>query len=114
MAEPPPTIPDDPARLRAQLDAALTRIADLERLLDELAATTEERERAYTCLKEELLNLKRMMFGPRRERLPEAFGQGHLFDESHPPNTSPEPADDRPAAYASPKRRKGHGRRPIP
>jgi len=114
MAEHSPTTPDDPARLRAQLDAALTRIADLERLLDELAATTEERERAYACLKEELLNLKRMMFGPRRERLPEAPGQGHLFGEADPPNTPPEPADDGPAAAGPPNRRKGHGRRPIP
>jgi transposase len=113
MTEHSPTLSDDPAQLRAQLDAALTRVADLERLLDELAATTEERERAYACLKEELLNLKRMMFGPRRERLPEAPGQGHLFDEADAPNSLPEPADDGPAA-TSPKRRKGHGRRPIP
>lgn len=113
MTEHSPPIPDDPAQLRAQLDAALTRITDLECLLDELAATTEERERAFACLKEELLNLKRMLFGPRRERLPEAPGQGHLFDEAAAPNPPPEPADDGPAA-TSPKRRKGHGRRPIP
>jgi len=104
----------DPTQLRAQLDAAMTKIADLEHQLDELAATTEERERAFACLKEELLNLKRMMFGPRRERLPEAPGQGHLFDEADPPNTLPEPTDDSPAGAESPKRRKGHGRRPIP
>src|SRR3954464_6923368 len=94
MAEHFPTTPDDPPQLQVQLDAALTRIADLERLLDELAATTEERERAYACLKEELLNLKRMMFGPRRERLPEAPGQGHLFDKENAPNLPPEPIDD--------------------
>jgi transposase len=113
MAEHSPTTPDDPSQLRAQLDAALTRIADLERLLDELATTTEQRERAYACLKEELLNLKRMMFGPRRERLPEAPGQGHLFDEEKAPNPPPEPIDD---AHDDnlPKRRQGHGRRPIP
>jgi transposase len=114
MAEHSPTAPDDPAQLRAQLEAAWTRIADLERVLDELAATTEERERAYACLKEELLNLKRMMFGPRRERLPEAPGQGHLFDEENAPNLPPEPSDDRPGDDHPPKRRKGHGRRPIP
>jgi transposase len=114
MTEHSPTTTDDPAQLRAQLNAALTRIADLERLLDELATTTEERERAFACLKEELLNLKRMMFGPRRERLPEAPGQGHLFDEADAPNTPPDPADDGRAADTPPKRRKGHGRRPIP
>jgi transposase len=99
--------------LRVQLDEALARIADLERLLDELTATTEERERAFDCLKEELLKLKRMMFGPRRERLPEAPGQGHLFDEAAAPSSPPEVADDSPAATSS-KRRQGHGRRPIP
>jgi transposase len=114
MTEHSPTTATDPAQLRAQLEAAWTRIADLERLLDELTATTEERERAYACLKEELLNLKRMMFGPRRERLPEAPGQGHLFDGENAPNTPPEPADDGPADDESPRRRKGHGRRPIP
>jgi transposase len=113
MTEHSPTTADDPAQLRAQLDAALARIADLERLLDELAATTEERERTLDCLKEELLNLKRLLFGPRRERLPEAPGQGHLFDEENAPNPPPEPIDDSPDDNP-PKRRKGHGRRPIP
>jgi len=114
MTEHSPTTADDPAELRDQLDAARTRIADLERLVDELAATTEERERAFACLKEELLNLKRMLFGPRRERLPEAPGQGHLFDDENAPNLPPEPADERPGDDDPPKRRKGHGRRLIP
>ncbi|HEY2588099.1 MAG TPA: IS66 family transposase [Tepidisphaeraceae bacterium] len=114
MTEHSPTTPDDPAQLRAQLDAALTRIADLERLLDELAATTEERERTLDCLKEELLNLKRLLYGPRRERLPEAPGQGHLFDDENTPNPPPEPIDDSPDDHNPPKRRKGHGRRVIP
>ena len=53
---------------------------DLECQLDETCATTEELQRSYACLKEEYLALKRLLFGPRRERLPEAPGQGHLFD----------------------------------
>lgn len=114
MTEHVPTISDDPAELRAQLDAAQTQIADMERLVDELVATGEESARTVACLKEELARLKRLLFGPRRERLPEAPGQGHLFDEEDAPNPPPEPADEGAEADDPPKRRKGHGRRPIP
>jgi transposase len=114
MTEHSPSIPDDPTQLRGELEGALARIRDLERQLDELAATTEERERAFECLKEQLLNLKRMMFGPRRERLPEAPGQGHLFDAETAPSVPAEPDTDDPPAVDPPQRRKGHGRRPIP
>jgi transposase len=112
-------IPDDlvtcQAQLRAVLEqhaALLQRFRDLERQLDEICATTEELQRSYACLKEEYLTLKRLLFGPRRERLPEAPGQGHLFDAEPVTSTPPEPASD-PGESAPAKRRKGHGRRPI-
>src|SRR5919202_5418793 len=97
-------IPDDlptcQAQLRAVLEqhaALLQRFHDLERQLDETYATTEELVRSYACLKEEYLALKRLLFGPRRERLPEAPGQGHLFDTKPIPNTPPEPAASDPS-----------------
>jgi transposase len=113
-------IPDDlptcQERLRAVLDQLhhLERqLLDLERQLDETCATTEEQRRAYDCLKEEYLALKRLFFGPRRERLPEAPGQLHLFDADTPPPLPDEPAE--PAEeLPSRKRKKGHGRREIP
>ena len=78
MAEHSPSIPDDlptcQAQLRAVLEqhaALLQRFHDLERQLDETCATTEELQRSYACLKEEYLALKRLLFGPRRERLPD-------------------------------------------
>jgi transposase len=81
------------------------------RQLDELVATTEELQRSYDCLKEELLALKRLVFGPRRERLPEAPGQQHLFDtDVPPPAPDPEPDPESPAR----RPRKGHGRKAIP
>ena len=97
------TIPDDLPACQERLRAALERIRDLERQLDELVATTEEVRRSYDCLKEELLALKRLVFGPRRERLPEAPGQQHLFDTDVPPPvpdlpTDPEPDQESPAA----------------
>src|SRR6516165_2816503 len=113
-------IPDELATCQAQLRAVLEQHAallrrsrDLERQLDEICATTEELQRSYACLKEEYLTLKRLLFGPRRERLPEAPGQGHLFDAAPLTSPPPEPAVSDPDESAPAKRRKGHGRRPI-
>lgn len=120
MTEHPPPIPDDLATCQAQLRAVLEqhtallqRFHDLERQLDETCATTEELQRSYACLKEEYLALKRLLFGPRRERLPEAPGQGHLFDTEHLTRVPPEPAASDPSDPAPARRPKGHGRRPI-
>jgi transposase len=114
-----PPIPDDLATCQAQLRAVLEqhaallqRFHDLERQLDETCATTEELQRSYACLKEEYLALKRPLFGPRRERLPEAPGQGHLFDTEPMASTTPEPDASDPSDPASARHRKGHGRRP--
>ena len=115
MTEPIDSIPDDLPACQEQLRAALERLRDLERQLDEFVATTEELQRSYDCLKEELLALKRLLFGPRRERLPEAPGQLHLFDGDGPPSVPDLPADAEPDAASPPRRRcKGHGRNEIP
>jgi transposase len=115
-----PPIPDDlptcQAQLRAVLEqhaALLQRFHDLERQLDETCATTEELQRSYACLKEEYLALKRLLFGPRRERLPEDPGQGHLFDTEPLTSIPPEPPAGDPSEPAPAKNRRGHGRRPI-
>src|SRR5271165_4380909 len=108
-------IPDDLPTCQERLRALLERFHDLERQLEETCSTTEELQRSYSCLKEEYLALKRLLFGPRRERLPEAPDQQHLFDADPPPSVpqgpaAPEPAGGSPAHH----RRKGHGRRGIP
>jgi transposase len=108
-------IPDDLTACQERLRAVLARLDDLERQLDETCATTQELQRSYACLKEEYLALKRLFFGPRRERLPEAAGQQHLFDGDAPQPVPDEPADLGAAEDLSRgKRRKGHGRRGIP
>jgi transposase len=114
-------IPDDlptcQERLRAvleQLHDMESQLRDLERQLEETCSTTEELQRSYACLKEEYLTLKRLFFGPRRERLPEAPGQQHLFDNDAPPPPpmeSADPASDQELPTRKPK--KGHGRRQI-
>jgi transposase len=108
-------IPDDLSACQELLRAVLVRLRDLERQLDEFVATTEELQRSYDCLKEEYLALRRLFFGPRRERLPEAPGQQHLFDTDVAPALADQPADPAPAAELPPRKpKKGHGRRPIP
>jgi transposase len=113
MTEPIDPIPDDLPACQERLRAALERLRDLERQLDEFVATTEELQRSYACLKEEYLALKRLLFGPRRERLPEDPGQGHLLDTEPMTSVPPEPAASDPGDPAPAKHRKGHGRRPI-
>src|SRR6478735_3154413 len=111
-------IPDDLATCQSQLRAVLEQHAallqhfhDLERQLDETCATTEELQRSYACLKEEYLALKRLLFGPRRERLAEAPGQGHLFATESMASTPPDPDASDPSDPAPAKHLKGHGRR---
>ena len=112
MLIPSPTICPPAKSCSAPL---LERFHDLERQLDEFVATTERIARSYACLKEEYLVLKRLLFGPRRERLPEAAGQQHLFDDDAPPPPPVESADAAPDEESpSRKRKKGHGRRQIP
>jgi transposase len=120
MTEHLDTIPNDLPTCQERLRAALQRLHDLESLLHDLecqldhtCATTEELQRSYACLKEEYLALKRLLFGPRRERLPDDPGQGHLFDTEPLASTPPEPAASDPGDPAPAKHRKGHGRRPI-
>jgi transposase len=107
-------IPDDLPTCQERLRAVLQRFRDLEHQLDETCATTEELQRSYACLKEEYLAMKRLLFGPRRERLPEAPGQLHLFDSDAPPCVPDEAAASAPDEESLPrKRRKGHGRRRL-
>jgi transposase len=108
-------IPDDLSACQELLRAALQRLQDLERQLEEFVATNGDLKHSYDCLKEEYLALKRLLFGPKRERLLEASGQQHLFDNDAPSSVPLESADSAPAEQPAPcKQRKGHGRRVIP
>src|ERR1700722_9377113 len=59
---------------------ARRRIDELERVLAETAADYSQLQEKHTELAETLAWLRRYVFGPRRERLPDDPGQGHLFD----------------------------------
>jgi transposase len=84
-------------------------VEDLQAALDESAKLHDQAVREHEQLVEELrrqLELyRRYVFGPRRERLIEAPGQGHLFEldgvESIP--LPPEPSDRDPGAPKRPR-----------
>ncbi len=109
-------IPDDLPACQELLRAAYQRLCDLERQLDEFVATTDELKQAYACIKEEYLALKRLFYGPRRERLAEAPGQQHLFDDdvAPPPPAELAAADDDEEVPSRSARRKGTAADPFP
>lgn len=66
--------------------------AELNRVLDETAASFDQLKQEHAATLDELAWYKRWAFGRRRERFAEGEGQGHLFD-LHLPATD-EPEDD--------------------
>jgi transposase len=89
-----PRLPDDPEQsqsllhdllrrndeLRQQAEDAQRRIDELQRVLDATAADYRQLQEKHAELAETLALLRRYVFGPRRERLHDDPGQGHLFD----------------------------------
>jgi transposase len=90
------------ARQQAERQAAESaqQVAELERVLDETAATHQELQQTHAATLEELAWLKRWAFGRRRERFTEGQGQGHLFEldaseaEQSPESSTPEVEDE--------------------
>jgi transposase len=96
-----PRLPDDPEQCRRllhdllsrndelrrqaedaqrQAEDARRRIDELQRVLDATAADYSQLQEKHAELAETLALLRRYVFGPRRERLHDDPGQGHLFD----------------------------------
>jgi transposase len=63
-----------------QAEDAKRRIDELQRVLDATAADYSQLQEKHAELAETLALLRRYVFGPRRERLHDDPGQGHLFD----------------------------------
>lgn len=117
----------DAGQLRELLQAALTREAELAAREVQLAAALAESSQTITQqqqlldkLTHELALMKRWVFGSRRER----FGaddprQQTLFEvsdapEAQTPNNTPEADDNATEEPARRKKRRGHGRKPLP
>jgi transposase len=98
---------DQTAKLRDQ------QVEDLQVALDEAAKlhaqTVQEHEQLVEDLRRQLDLYRRYVFGPRRERLVEAPGQGHLFELEEAENVAklPEPpTDNHQVPYRSRRSRK--------
>ena len=90
-------LPDDPAECHRLLLAAhqesvrlQQQVAELDRVLDETAASYEELRQEHAATLEQLAWYKCWVHGRRRERIVEGEGQQHLFDLD-PEGTPEEP-----------------------
>ncbi len=87
-----------------QAEEAQSRIAELQRVLDATAADYSLLQEQHAELAETLALFRRYLFGPRRERLHDDPGQGHLFVLQDTP-LEPEVAAPAPPDAASPQER---------
>jgi transposase len=106
--------PTDPQQCHDLLSRLTQQVEDLQAALDLSAKlhtqTVQEHEQLVAEMRRQLELYRRFVFGPRRERLVEAPGQGHLFEldgvESIP--APPEPADE----HQAPARSRRRSRKP--
>jgi hypothetical protein len=66
------------------------KVVELNRVLDETAASFEELKQEHAATLDDLAWYKRWAFGRRRERFREGEGQGHLFDLAPPADSDSE------------------------
>jgi transposase len=71
-------------QLEQKATTSQRQVAELNRVLDETAASFEELKQEHAATLDELAWYKRWAFGRRRERFTEGEGQGHLFDLDPP------------------------------
>jgi transposase len=121
----PASWPTDPRECHDLLSRLAQQVVNLQAALDENRAALEdhraaldegtklhdqaiqERDQTIDELRQEIALYRRYVFGPRRERLVEAPGQGHLFQLDEADTISalpPEPAVCEPKTPAQPRR----------
>jgi transposase len=102
--------PTDRDQCHTLLNRLTQQVADLRAALDQTAKlhdqTVQEHKQLVDELRQQLELYRRYVFGPRRERLIEAPGQGHLFelDASESLPSLPEPLARDAAAPPRPRR----------
>jgi transposase len=106
----PKSWPTDPGECHDLLSRLAQQVGDLQAALDQAAKlhdqTVQEHKQAVDELKRQLELYRRYVFGPRRERLVEAPGQGHLFELDVAASIItplPEPPVHDPKAFARPR-----------
>lgn len=106
----PESWPTDPQQCHDLLSCLTQQVEDLKAALDEAAKihnqVVQEHEQSIEELRQQLELYRRYVFGPRRERLVEAPGQGHLFelDVIESVALPPEPPARDPKATPRPRR----------
>src|ERR1700690_2020266 len=73
-------LPNDLGECHQLLMAALRRVEELSRVLDETAATYDQLQATHQAALEELSALKRWIYGRPTDKIVEGEGQQHLFD----------------------------------
>ncbi len=105
--------------LQAALDQAaklhVQEVEDLQAALEEAAKlhdqAVQEQQQTIEELRQQIELYRRYVFGPRRERLVEAAGQGHLFELDETECPVPPPLPPEPPAGDSKTRAKSRGSR---
>ena len=87
-------LPNDLDKCHQLLLAAFREASELERVLDETAASYESLQATHQAALEELSALKRWIYGRRSEKIVEGEGQSHLFD-LEPSNAAATPLEPR-------------------
>jgi transposase len=106
----PESWPTDPCECHDLLNRLTQQVEDLQAALDQAAKlhdqTVQDHEQTLEELRRQLELYRRYVFGPRRERLVEAPGQGHLFelDAAESVTSPPEPPARDHSAPARPRR----------
>src|SRR5271157_184642 len=106
----PASWPTDPRECHDLLGRFAQQVEDLRAALDQAAKlhdqTVQEHQQTVDELRRQLELYRRYVFGPRRERLVEAPGQGHLFELDGVESIAalPEPPVRNPGAAARPRR----------
>jgi len=103
-------LPNDLVECHQLLLAAFKQSSELERVLDQTAASYEELRETHEATVDELQRLKRWIYGRRRERIVDGEGQRHLFDLQPPTTASaeesiPEQPGQQVAAHSRRRRR---------
>ena len=113
--------PTDPGECHELLSRLSQHIEDLQATLDHAAKihdqALQDREQTIAELRHQLELYRRYVFGPRRERLVEAPGQGHLFefeaaDVNLPLPSEPPARESRPTAQPRRSRKPDYERLP--
>jgi transposase len=114
----PTQLPNDLAACQQLLSELYSQLQDTTGTLEQTASTLEAVQQEKGQLLEEIQLLKKLLFGPRRERMAEAPGQQHLFelrsDEEGQASSADTEAADEIVVPEHRRRRRGHGWNELP